>query len=422
MQIKAPHIRSPGRPPESMPAGTSFSLGSSRRGTSLLHVATRPMIDPRRRPPMKTRPRLAVPALAAAASLALLSPAASAAVFGSLGNFDTINDTGRPAYGFEIDIEDSSFDHTKITSVFGYDRVFSFISPDPGAVVRFGKPTITDVPGYGVKIVYGGTIGGVATPFNDPLHPFTTGGESCWPGANKNWTSNPCDHFGVSTYGNPAAIKYSWITDTGNQPISVPSVRFVPQGAPGLPPPPPAPGVVPPAVLAVIQAPAVEPAYWVKLTQTTIGENIDLGDLLIGGNGKAQGGHDEIAGLNEQESEWYPLQIGKVDELSKELKPNKDPSVVIDMKFYKYQGLYDDEGVVDPQVLPQVDADNHAYIMLPDAHGVIVRHDLVYVGQQIGGFNAYEGAPPIPVPEPGSWALLAAGLGVVGLAARRARS
>lgn len=361
---------------------------------------------------------------AAAALLAVLSPVAvQAATFGSLGNFDTVNDTGLPAYGFEIDIEDPSFDHTKITSVFGYDRVFSFISPDPGAVVRFGKPSITDVAGYGVKIVYGGTIGGsVFTPANDPLAPFVTSGESCWPGANPTWTSKPCDHFGVSTYGNPAAIRYSWLVDGGNgqaaqRAAGVPAVSFLPVN-----PPPAGP---PPAVQAVIQAPVVEPpnpyanAFWVKLTQTTVPENIDLGDLLIGNH---PGAHPEIAALNEKpesETEWYELQIGRVDELSKEFKPNGDPAVVIDLKFYKYQGQFDGEGLVDPLASqkPQVDALGIAYVMLPDQNGIEVRHDLVYVGQQVGGFNAQELAPPIP--EPHTWALLMAGLTVVGSVARR---
>ena len=357
--------------------------------------------------------RIALSVLSVAVSLALTPATASAAIFGSLGNFDTVNDTGKPAYGFEIDIEDSSFDHTKITSVFGYDRVFSFISPDPGAVVRFGKPTITDVPGYGVKIIYGGTIGSsIFTPANSLTAPFTTTGESCWPGANKGWTSNPCDHFGVSTHGNPAAIKYSWITDTGNQPISVPSVSFVPidQGP-----------VLPPAVQAVIQAPVVQPlapeanAFWVKLTLTTLPENVDLGDLLIGNH---QGARQKIADLNkpETETEWYQLQSGKVDELSKEIKPNGDPSVVIDMKFYKYQGRFDGEGLVDPvaEEFPQVDAKNIAYVMLADG-----RHDLVYVGQQVGGFNANELAAAIPEPE--TYAMMLAGLGLVSLFSRRRR-
>lgn len=360
-----------------------------------------------------------------AAALALMPLTGGATVFGSLGNFDTVNDTGKPAYGFEIDIEDPSFDHTKITSVFGYDRVFSFISPDPGAVVRFGKPTITDVPGYGVRIVYGGTVGAsVFTPANNPAAPFITTGESCWPGANAAWTSNPCDHFGVSTYGNPEAIRYSWLVDDGagnpmKAPVGVPAVSFVP-----INPPPAGP---PPAVQAVFQAPVVEPpqpranAFWVKLTQTTLPDNVDLGDLLIGNH---PGAHPQIGDLNlkpESETEWYELQIGRVDEISKELKPNGDPAVVIDLKFYKYEGQFDGEGLVDPasNQRPHVDANGVAYVILQE-NGVDVRHDLVYVGQQVGGFNAQELAAPIP--EPRAYALMLAGLGAIAAVIRRRQS
>ena len=100
--------------------------------------------------------------------------------------------------------------------------------------------------------------------------------------------------------------------------------------------------------------------------------------------------------------------------MSKELKPNGDPSVVIDLKFYKYQGQFDDEGLVDPLALqkPLVDGNGVAYVMLDDG-----RHNLVYVGQQIGGFNANELAAPIP--EPAVYALMLVGLGFVGVAVRR---
>ena len=79
---------------------------------------------------------------------------AQATVFGSLANFDVVNDTGKDAYGFEIEIDDPSFDHTKIGSVFGLNRVFGFVAGgNPLAVVRYGSAilppyrTFTPMPG-----------------------------------------------------------------------------------------------------------------------------------------------------------------------------------------------------------------------------------------------------------------------------------
>jgi hypothetical protein len=341
------------------------------------------------------------PALLAAA--VLLLPATlpvAAATFGSLANFDVVNDTGKPAWGFEIEIEDSRYDHAgTISSVFGYDRVFSFISPDPGAVVRFGKPSIDYIAGFGARIVYGGQIGGVSTP----SAPFVTNGESCWPGANSNWQATSCDHFGVSTYGAPAKTTYSWLVDNGSgvlarQVVGVPAVNFV-----FTPPPVNQPLAVPAVVQAVIQAPqvAADPranAFWVKMVKTTVGENIDLGDLL-GGN--HEGARPEIAALQEApeiEIEWQVLQIGKVDEVSKSVDMNGDPAAVWRFQFYKYLGTMDDDGVVDPK---------RSEIPVGDTLNPFVG---AFVGQQIAGFNANQ----VPaVPEPGTWAMLLAGLGVV---------
>ena len=52
--------------------------------------------------------------LAVALPLAMAPLASHASVFGSLANFDVVNDTGKEAWGFEIEIEDSSFDHIKV--------------------------------------------------------------------------------------------------------------------------------------------------------------------------------------------------------------------------------------------------------------------------------------------------------------------
>lgn len=360
--------------------------------------------------------------LAALAAGLLATNPATAATFGSLANFDVVNDTGHTAYGFEIEIEDSAYDHTgTISDVFGYDRVFAFISPDPGAVVRYGRPTIDYIAGFGARITYGGTIGANFTP----SAPFVTGGESCWPGANPSWKSTSCDHFGVSTYNSPAKTTYSWIVDMGGgnlvkQNVAVPAIQIAYVA--------PAPDLAP---VPVIQLPAQDMnrgndpvaqnrnnAFWVKIIKTELDDNVVLGDLL-GGN--HQGARPEIAALDgETEIEWQPLQLGLngVDEVSKSLDSPK-PSVVYKFQFFNYAGRYDDDGDVDPQSgkngeenqMPQIDDAGLAFVTINGE-----RQGLNFVGQQIAGFNANE----VPaVPEPQTWALMLAGLALVSRLARR---
>ncbi len=370
-------------------------------------------------------PLRAIPTRLAAAIATLLLPLAapvSASTFGSLANFDVVNDTGHTAYGFEIEIEDVAYDHAgTISSVFGYDRDFG-LPGGPGAVVRYGTPTIEHIKNFGARITYGGAIGANFTP----SAPFVTNGESCWPGANPSWKSTSCDHFGVSTYNSPAKTTYRWIVDIGGgalarQVVGVPAIHiaYTPPGANQPAPPPP-----------VIQLQAQDlgrgldiveqnrnNAFWVKIIKTELDDNVDLGDLL-GGN--HAGARPEIAAMDgETEVEWQPLQLGMVDEVSKSLNSPK-PSVVYKFQFFNYIGRFDDDGYVDPRSgnkdgeenqMPGMDDNGVAFVTIDGA-----RQDLNFVGQQIAGFNAVE----VPaVPEPGTWALMLGGLAALGARARR---
>ena len=94
-----------------------------------------------------------------------------ASVYGSLANFDVVNDTGSTAHGFEIDID--GIRSTDITSLFGAGARWPNME-------RYGAPSVS-ATGTGVKIVYQATYNGAwsaGTPSGTlPVNPS----DSCWP-------------------------------------------------------------------------------------------------------------------------------------------------------------------------------------------------------------------------------------------------
>ena len=341
--------------------------------------------------------------LIASLALASLPLHARAATFGSLANFDAVNDTGMTAHGFEIELEGIS--RSEILDVFGMNRDFG--TGSPGDVERYGIPTIGDLLDgtgtvIGSKITYMASFSNGSWSAGTASGVFNTPGESCWSFGNVGYPNVPCDHFGVSTLGTPTKTNYRWLVETGTPGqltqanVAIPAVNFTP----------PAQAADP--VVAVIQAQMVDPvdprnnAFWVKIVQTSLPDNADLNELM--------GGHHpyenpDIAALGEApetEIEWQVLQPGFVDEVSKAVDPQGDPSVVIRYEFYKYLGRFDDEGLVDPST-EQIPVDDTLNQWVGN-----------YVGEQIAAFNAAQ-----PVPEPGTWAMLLAGLGLVGAVVRR---
>jgi hypothetical protein len=364
-------------------------------------------------------------ALAASLMVALapMPAAAAVSVFGSLANFDTVNDTGKPAYGFEIEIEDSTFFKGSVGSVFGLNRSFGGVAGgNPLGVVRFGSANVTDYNDAlgnhaGVHIIYGGTIGAISTPANDPLHPYNTPGESCWPGANANWQANPCDHFGITTAGSPAKTTYSWLVQSTVNPtlldkqlVGIPAVSYVYTPAPA-----PQPGMPLVAAQVKVQIQAIAPnpeqpenidlwgqAFWVKTYTTKVNKNIDLGNLLRG---------DPEAEKAEVESEWSIFQMAPAGHGAgaNEVKEKNiglsdaDKAIIRRYEFYKYVGTLnvDGSGEVDCNTACETD---------PVGQKAVGN----FVGAQIAGFNAVQA-----VPEPQTWALMLAGIGLLGALLRR---
>lgn len=321
---------------------------------------------------------LGILAVGVCLSLLPFGTARGSQAYGSINNFDTVNDTKTNCHGFEIELDGI---HSKdITYTYDWNHygtpVITEDNADPNnpkVFVRY-RATYTNGTWSAYTAVPAAPIAPtMGHQFTDPSTNF--GGE----------------HFGVGYSGVPTNILYNWLLDdgTGNLilgpgvSVSTPVFNYVPPagGAPAqvqaaiIPPPPPMPEVNP-----------LEfgPATWVKEIRTTTHTNnpVELRDL-VSPDTNFPTMHDWAAGEPaEVESEWNILQTdtGNTNSPNNELvgaaEPlnNGDEVVTRRYEFYKYVGTNDPE--TGEALADSVDPDG--------IHGTGVYSNMVVVGDLIG--------------------------------------
>lgn len=269
--------------------------------------------------------------------------------YGSINNFDTVNDTGQPCHGFEIEIEDCR--STDITYTYNYNHygVPSITQDDsvanhPKCLIRWASKKNPDGSWASFTAVPSGPIAPTdGHMFTNPAVNF--GGE----------------HFGVGYRVAVGAIGYHWLVDNGSGvlvrggavQVSTPSFTYYP---------PVAGNAAPAQVQAVIQPPAPPEipvkefgqAVWVKEIRTTSHNpnGIALRNLVsddpdqVDEKNWANGEPDEV------EVEWQLLQTefnkagggarGELQAAPEDLNQG-DEVVTRRYEFFEYAGPLDEE-------------------------------------------------------------------------------
>ncbi len=279
--------------------------------------------------------------------LAMTSLQASTA-YGTLSNFDTVNDTGETTHGFEIEIEDCS--STDVRYTYNYNHYGT-----PNITTDNSDPArpVTHIRYESKKDADGNYLAFTNVP-TGPLSP--TNGHQCTnPSVNEG-----CEHFGVS-YRPTASniVRYHWLVDDPAHPgtlirsapvlVNTPVWNYAPAAVVN--------GIQRPAqVVAVIPAPEVPipvvkefgEASWVKVIKTTTHNPNPIAiEDLIGGDKDGDGGADWA---NQEPAEvetrkWYLLATSKGNNAKLNLGgaaeelPNGSYKIITRRyEFYKYGG------------------------------------------------------------------------------------
>lgn len=273
-------------------------------------------------------------------------PAANASTaYGTLNNFDCVNDTGVECHGFEIEIEDvhsRDITYTYNYNHYGTPRIIEDLSDPahPRVRIRYESGRNTN----GTWAAYTAVPTNAIAPTDG--HRFTN--------PNINFGG---EHFGVSYYGPATNVAYHWLVDDGSGSlvrgpavyVSTPTFTYYPPVA-GFPAqvqariePPPAPPIL-----------EFGPAVWVKEIRTVThnSREVKLRDLLSDDPDREDDKNWRNGEPDEVESEWEILQTdflagdggaqGHLEAQPEDL-PDGDEVVTRRWEFYKYLGPIDEE-------------------------------------------------------------------------------
>ncbi len=244
-------------------------------------------------------------------TLLAASPVAQASIaYGSINNFDTVNDTGHECHGFEIEIEDCH--STSITYTYNYNHYGvpnitedNSVAGHPKCRIRWDSKKKPD----GTWAAYTAIPSGPISPTNG--HMFTN------PAVNFGG-----EHFGAGYNAAVGAVRYNWLIDDGSGTlvsggavqVSTPSFTYYPPVNGGvaqvqavIAPPPP----------KIVEPKEFGKAVWMKEIRTTShnAEKVKLRELVSNDPDHPEKKNWKNGEPDEVETEWQILQkdYGKVD-------------------------------------------------------------------------------------------------------------
>jgi len=332
-------------------------------------------------------------------------PARASVAYGSINNFDTVNDTSNVCHGFEIELDD--IHSSDITYTYDYNH--------------YGTPKITEdtnsVPGHTnvlvrYQAVYTNNSGWsayTAIPTNNI--PPTAGHAFTNPSLNFGG-----EHFGVGYRNAPTQVLYHWLLDGGAHSlvrgpqvyVSTPvftAAAYVPVGQPVVVVP-----VIPAPVLLPPPPPLSDPtivyefsdATWVKVITTTSHTNnpIELRELVTPDTNNPTAKDWRNGEASEVETEWQLLQLdygssgtnlalnggnnGQLGGATNNVA--SDDVVTYRYEYYAYVGPYADLDTHEAQ----------AQSVTNGVYGTGIYSNTVVVGKFLGAqMSAMAATPPI---------------------------